>query len=124
MIEKVNCNLDIIELEDKEGITLNSHKHNVKITILDDDKIENVIADKFNKKYRSLLYLIMSLNSDDTTDSDAFLALDKINNLENILKNKYAKFLNPNLLQRYFNMLVLLKDKIDTPKLEEHHRLH
>ena len=109
-LEEVSCNFEIVEMPNLEGITLN--KNNAKITIYDKEIIEKVIDENFNKKYRTLLYLIMSLNdSEDTTETDTELAFLKIDDLKNHLL-KYYKFISKDLLNKYLSMLMILGEKI------------
>ncbi len=118
-LEDVKCDFKIVDMEEGEGLTLNKKSQDLKVTIYDENEIIKLIEDNFNKKYRSLLYIIMSLNeSEDTTESDTTLAFLKIEDLKNKLLNKYFKFLNPQLLDKYLNMLMFLETKI--PIIENH----
>lgn len=111
-LEKVNCDLEIVELDDQDGLVLNKKNNDLKITVYDNDLIIKIIDHNFNKKYRSLLYMIMSLDSTDTTESDTELALLKIDDLRNLLIKKYFKFLSNGIIDKYLNMLLLLEEKI------------
>lgn len=111
-LEKINCDLEIVELDDQDGLVLNKKNNDLKITVYDNDLIIKIIDHNFNKKYRSLLYMIMSLDSTDTTESDTELALLKIDDLRNLLIKKYFKFLSNGIIDKYLNMLFLLEEKI------------
>lgn len=87
------------------------------ITIYDEQLIAKMIDTKFNKTYRNLLYLICQINeSDDSTDTDTYLVLDKIEDLKNKLLNKYYKYLNKDVLSKYLKMLILLEEKLSLSK--------
>ncbi len=111
-LEQVKCDFEIIEDHDQNGLTLSKKNNNIKITIYDQSLIEKIIDDNFNKKYRALLYMIMSLNNEDTTESDTELALIKIDDLRNILLSKYFNLISKELLDKYLNMLLLLDQKV------------
>ena len=111
-IEEVKCDFEIVEMDDLEGFTLNKKEQGVKITMYNKDLIERIIDNNFNKKYRSLLYLVMELDSDDTTESDTELARLKIDDLRRMLITKYFKYISRDLLEKYLNMLILLEEKI------------
>ncbi len=116
MIEKVHKDFEIVEIAENNGLKINNKKASETITIYDSELINAAIAKNFNKMYREILYLIMDINeSDDSTESDALLALLKIDNVRKILLNTYQKFLPPNLLRRYLNMLDMLGNKIFIP---------
>lgn len=111
-LEQVKCDFEIIEDHNQNGLILNKKNNNIKITIYDQSLIEKIIDDNFNKKYRALLYMIMSLNSEDTTESDTELALIKIDDLRKILLSKYFNLISKELLDKYLNMLLLLEQKV------------
>lgn len=116
-IEKLNCNFEILELNDDDGLVINSKTKKEKITIYDQNLIENMIEKTFNKKYRNLLYLIMNLmESEDSTETDFELALLKIENFRNKLLEKYFKFLNTDMKNKYLKMIILLQDKLVIPE--------
>ena len=111
--EEIKCDLEIVEFDDNNGLTLNKKNDNIKVTIYDQEIIENIIETNFNKKYRSLLYLVMNLkNEDDVNPSDCELALVKINDLRTLLLVKYFGFISKELLDKYLNMLMLLEQKV------------
>lgn len=111
-LEQVKCDLEIVSLDEQNGLTLNKKSKDIKVTIYDKDLITKIIDDNFNKKYRSLLYLVMNLNDEDTTESDTNLALLKIDDLKKLIINKYINFLSKGLLDKYLNMLMLLEEKV------------
>ncbi len=111
----VNYDFKIVELNLPKGFSFNKKNH--KITLYDKELIASVIDKNFNRKYRDLLMLVIDVNtSDDSTESDGNLALMKINELKELLINKYYYFLPKNILQKYIKMLVLLEQKLIIPK--------
>ena len=110
-ISKLNKDLEIVEKDAKDLITINSKKLNEKIIIYDSDIGEEIIANKFNKKYEELFYLVNYLDEDDN-DSDTELVLIKIDKLKAYLLDKYKKFLDSDKLKIYLNKLTYLESKL------------
>ena len=81
MIEKINKDYDIVELNLKNEFTI--VKGNSCLKIYDKKIILKLIDKNFNKKYQELLYLVMEIE-EDSTDTDNYLALLKIDELKNI----------------------------------------
>lgn len=112
-INKVKCDFEILEIDDDNGFVITKGNTVPKITVYDSELIENVINEKFNQKYRNLLYIIMNIaNSDDATDSDSELVLVKIDELKRYIINKFGKILSKETLNKYLNMLLLLEYKV------------
>ena len=114
-IKKLNSELEVVEKEDKK-FTLNMNEHE-KIIIYNNELLEKVIDNKFNKKYRKLLYLVMEVTGNDDSDDDEInIALLKIEELKNILLGKYYKYISKELLNKYLKMMMLLEEKLSVPK--------
>ena len=114
-LSKLKCDLEIVELKEEKLFTINNK--NEKITLYNKEMLEKIIDKNFNKKYRELLYLIMTITEDDeSTESDAELALLKIDELRKYLINHYGKNKNRNLLNKYLKMLMLLEQKLNVPR--------
>ena len=118
-IEKVKYDYLVKEIDNLDGFTLNKKKEKIKITMYNEKEIQKTIDYNFNKKYRELLYIIMSLNEEDTTDTDTELVLLKINDLKNMLLKKYGPFLKPEILQKYLNMVGLLEEKMSLVSVKD-----
>ena len=87
------------------------------IKVYDQELLEKIIDNTFNKKYRKLLYLIMSVNEDeDSTDTDAELALLKIEDLKKYIMLHYSELISKRLLNKYLKMLMILENKIEFNK--------
>jgi len=115
-LKKVKCEFNVLDKEEGKKFTFNIGP-NEKITIYDEELIEKIIENKFNKKYRKLLYIAMDISeSDDSTESDVDIALIKIEDLKNKLLSKYYKFISKELLNKYLKMLMLLEEKLNIPK--------
>ncbi len=115
MLNKVRCEFEIIELKDKKVFALGSKNKGEEITFYDKDLMEKAINSYFNKKYRDLLYIIMSIeNADDATESDTELVLMKIDDLRNYVLKMFGKHLDAATLKRYMNMLLMLESKVPT----------
>lgn len=111
-IKKVYKEFEIVENDEKSLFTLNTKGN--KIKIYDEDILENVIDNRFNKKYRELLYLVMSINEDeDSTESDEELALIKIEDFKTSIIEKYFKYISKGKLNKYMQMLIMLEEKIN-----------
>lgn len=114
-LSKLKCDLEIVELKEEKLFTINNK--NEKITLYNKEMLEKIIDKNFNKKYRELLYLIMSITEDDeSTESDAELALLKIEDLKKYLINHYSNHISRNLLNKYLKMLMLLEQKLNVPR--------
>ena len=88
-IKKVKSEFEVVEKEEKK-FTLNMNESE-KIIIYNDDLLEKVIDNKFNKKYRKLLYLVMEVAENGDSEDEINIALLKIEELKNILLNKYYR---------------------------------
>lgn len=114
-LSKLKCDLEIVELKEEKLFTINNK--NEKITLYNKEMLEKIIDKNFNKKYRELLYLIMTITEDDeSTESDAELALLKIDELRKYLINHYGKNISRILLNKYLKMLMLLEQKLNVPR--------
>ena len=117
-IEKINCNFEIVDREEKDGLEIKNK--NTKITLYDNDLILNAIEKNFNKKYRELLYIVMDIvENEDSTDTDSELVLYKIDNFKNILIKKYFKYLPLELRNKYNNMILLLMEKLNSKTIRK-----
>lgn len=116
--KKINAEFEIVEFDDKKTFTVK--KEEEKITFYDEKLIEDIIIKKFNDKYKRLLYVIMDItSSEDSTDTDADLVRSQIDELRNLLLNKYSKYLSKELINKYIKMLLILDSKLVIP---ERHR--
>jgi len=116
-IKKINCEFKIEEKETEYKFLFN--KKNEKIYIYNDELVEKIIDNSFNQKYRKLLYIVMDIvENEDSSDSDEELILFKIEDLKNILLNKYYKYISKMSLNKYMKMLMLLEEKL--AKREKH----
>lgn len=114
-LSKLRCELEIVEQKEEKLVTIN--KNNEKIAIYNKEILEKIIDNNFNKRYRELLYLTMNIIDDeDSTESDAELALLKIEDLKNYIVSHYSKHLNTHLLNKYLKMLMLLDQKLNIPR--------
>ena len=114
-LKKVSREFTILEFKEKSLFTLNSKDN--KIKIYDEDILDDIMSSRFNKKYRELLYLVMCLNEDeDATESDAELALLKIDHFRSELINRYFKYISREKFNKYLQMLILLEEKLNIRK--------
>ncbi len=107
-IKKTNGEFKVIDISLEDGLKLTNRIGS--ITIYDDPLKEKIIEQRFAKRYRNLLYLVMNLDSEEGEDSD--LVRSKIQELRNILLNNYSKHISKNTLNHYLKMLLLLEEKI------------
>lgn len=115
-LNKVSKELKIVEIEDSNSFVIKKEKET--ITIYDESLIEEIIERKFQDKYKKLLYIIMDINnSEDSTESDADLVREQIQELEAMLIKKYGKYLKEGTLNRYLKMLLILNSKLEPPKV-------
>lgn len=121
MVNKVKCEFEISEMNEKPIFSFSSNNDDEKIVIYDENLIVPTINAIFNMKYRRLLYIIMNIDeSEDATESDSEIVLLKINELKNYIINMFGKYLSKDELNKYMNMLMLLESKL--PVLEERGR--
>jgi len=114
-IKKVNIDFEVVEFDDKKTFII--EKDEKKVKIYDERLIEEIISNKFNERYKRLLYIIMDINnSDDTSDTDTDLVRCQIDELRNLLMNKYKNHLSKELLNKYLKMLLILESKIVVPE--------
>jgi len=114
-LKKVTTEFEIVEFADKKTLTVKKEKE--KIIFYDELVVEEYIDKKFTNKYKKLLYIIMDINNnDDSTESDAWLVRNQIDELKNTLINKYSKHINRELLNKYLKMLLLLEEKLVIPE--------
>ena len=114
-INKVNCDFEVEEKLEKPIVTIN--KKDSKISFYSQNELDLYIENDFNKKYRKLLYLIMSVTEDEeSTDSDIELLYLKIDKLKELLVLKYFKYINQLTLNKYLKMLMLLEEKLNVPR--------
>ena len=113
MLNKVKCEFEIVEMPEEKIFSLGSKNKDEIIEFYDSELLEKTISNYFNKKYRDILYIIMSLETmDDATDSDTDLVLMKIDDLRKYLIKMFGSALNEATLKRYLNMLVMLESKV------------
>lgn len=114
-IKKVNSEFEIVEFDDKKVFTIK--KEEEKITFYDESLVEDVISNKINETYKRILYIIMDINnSEDATESDGELVRNQIEELRNVILNKYSKYLSKELINRYLKMLLILESKLVIPE--------
>ena len=114
-LKKVSSEFEIIEFDDKKSFSIKNKEE--KITIYDEALATELIDKKFNTEYKKLLYIIMDINnSDDSTESDGLLVRDKIDELKNVILNKYSKYIGKELLNKYIKMIMILEEKLVIPE--------
>ncbi len=114
-VKNTNAELKVIEIEEEDGLKLPNKAGSV--TIYDAELKIKIIAERFDKRYRNLVYLVMDLNNnDEASEDDALLIRDKLEELRNILLNNYSKHLTRSILNKYLKMILLLEEKIVIPK--------
>lgn len=113
-LQKVCNEFTVKEKEDNILFTIT--KKEEKVLIYDEELVNNLFDEKFNIKYKEILYLIMNINEEDDNSSDiAELALVKIDDLKNLVFNKYLKYLSKDKINRYLKKINLLEEKVIIP---------
>lgn len=116
--KKTSQEFEVLEIENKKTFIIK--KDEQKITFYDERLIEELINNKFNQKYKKLLYIIMDIiTSDDATETDAEIIREQIDELRNKVLNKYGRYISKELLNKYLKMLHILDSKLVVP---ERHR--
>ena len=117
VLENVNCNLEIVDYQEIEGLTISKENKEEKITIFDKNLINKIINQKINKKYQELLNIIVDINdSEDATTTDGELVLIKIDSLKEKILKEYGKYLTKESLNKYLQMFESLENKLEIPK--------
>lgn len=117
VLENVNCNLEIVDYQEIEGLTISKENKEEKITIFDKNLINKIINQKINKKYQELLNIIVDINdSEDATTTDGELVLIKIDSLKEKILKEYGKYLTKEALNKYLQMFESLENKLEIPK--------
>ncbi len=117
VLENVNCNLEIVDYQEIEGLTISKENKEEKITIFDKNLINKIINQKINKKYQELLNIIIDINdSEDATTTDGELVLIKIDSLKEKILKEYGKYLTKEALNKYLQMFESLENKLEIPK--------
>ena len=120
VLENVNCNLEIVDYQEIEGLTISKENKEEKITIFDKNLINKIINQKINKKYQELLNIIIDINdSEDATTTDGELVLIKIDSLKEKILKEYGKYLTKEALNKYLQMFESLENKLEIPKIKE-----
>ena len=115
MIKKTNKEFKIIEKEEKAVFTL-SKSNSDKISIYQYEMVEKLFDTRFNDKYKDLLMMVTSVCNEDSTDSDAEIALIRLAEFKNTILNRYAKYISKEKLSKYLEKVVLLENKISMSK--------
>ena len=114
-IKKTKSEFDVLELNDEELFSI-SNKNEV-IKVCDKDILEKIIDNSFTDKYKKLLLLITSINEDeDSTETDAELALQRIDNLRRYIISHYGNLISGRTLNKYLKMLTILEGNINFEK--------
>ena len=114
-IKKTKSEFAVIELKDEELFSI--EKKDEIIKVYDQDILEKIVDDSFNSKYKKLLCLIMNINEDDdSTETDAELALEKIDGLRKYVLTHYSNLISTRNMNKYIKMLLLLESKISFNK--------
>ena len=117
VLENVNCNLEIVDYQEIEGLTISKENKEEKITIFDKNLINKIINQKINKKYQELLNIIIDINdSEDATTTDGELVLIKIDSLKEKILKEYGKYLTKEALNKYLQMFESLGNKLEIPR--------
>ena len=114
-IKKINSEFTVVE-KNENNIFSFSDKDGSKISVYNTAMVEKIIDDKFNKKYRKLLYLVMeTIENEDADETDLESLILKIDGLRRLLLNKYYKYIGKDMMDKYLKMILLLEAKIKMP---------
>ena len=87
------CNIDGYEFDPK--IDGDKCIKVTKVNLVDKRMIDKLLSMKFERYFRRLVSLAMSvIDNDDSTDDDADIVLDEAELVKQILENRYRKFIN------------------------------
>ena len=111
-IKRTKKEFVIVDKKDNSKVTI-TNKVEDKLVIYDEDILSEIVDNKFNKKYKELLYLVTEIEeSEDSTESDAELALLKIDDYRTKIIEKYFRYLKATDKEKYLKLLALLDNKL------------
>lgn len=111
-IKRTKKEFVIVDKKDNSKVTI-TNKVEDKLVIYDEDILSEIVDNKFNKKYKELLYLVTEIEeSEDSTESDAELALLKIDDYRTKIIEKYFRYLKVTDKEKYLKLLALLDNKL------------
>ncbi len=82
-----------------------------KITVIDEDMVSSILADKVIKAYNRLIKIVYNLVTagDETTSGDVLAAYTELDRIRNILLYKYNKYLKKQFVDKYIQKLYVLE---------------
>ncbi len=84
-----------------------------KITMYDNDLISFYIYNKFTRKYKKILYIVMTILTDDSSgDAEYEIALTEIEKQRHLINVKYIKYLKKQETLKYLKKLDLLEQEL------------
>ena len=87
------------------------------VVVIKPSLIEKVLALKFEKIFKKLAYRVFIFREDEDSDDDANLILGEIVRMQEILLNKYNKFLSKEKEMKYLKKLEYLEKEMKYKKL-------
>ena len=118
VVKKTNKEFEVVEKKENEILQINS-KNDDKLLIYDKKLVQNVIDQKFDKKYKKLLMLVLDVTeSEDATDTDSELVLMKIEEFKILIMNNYIKFVNQNTINKYLRKIMVLEERINLNRIK------
>jgi len=125
VIREVKNDFEIVNFNyDFDGFKYNFHKKNSLgvevIMIACPEVINGLIVSSFNKKYKKILELYLSIINpdDDESASNLMIALDEIARLRSIIINKYQNILRKKSAEKLLNKLKLLENEVRTKLID------
>lgn len=85
-----------------------------KITIYNPKMINNILTTKIDKSFRKLTAITVDIlqSDDDSTAADGVMALNEVAKLRGIILNKYQKFLDKDIEEKYLKRLRILENEL------------
>ena len=86
----------------------------LQITLYNDAMIKTILTKKIEKNFKrvaSIVYDVIA-SDDDSSTSDAIIALDEVARLRSIILNKYQKYLEKELEEEYLKKLRFLENEL------------
>ena len=126
LINKGHHDKKIVAASDCTGYKFHPHITDDKfikvkdVTVVDKDMIDKILTVKFNKSFRDLVRLAMSvLNDDEADDSDCEIVLDEIELVRQILLNRYQEFLSYEKEQLFLKKLRVIENELRNKQVRE-----
>jgi len=119
LINKGHHDDSVVSIKELDGYKFKPRSKNGKyikvneVTIVDRVMIDKILSMKFDKSFKQLVGMAMTVINDDDADEDsAMIVLDEVELVRQVLLNRYQKFLNYDKEQLFLKKLRLIENEL------------